>query len=145
MSRYIYVDKLIKDGWKLRREKHGLTTITFETMELDCVSPADVRENRHGEWVHKDGIYGVVFCSECDYELHINNTNYCPNCGALMSESLKIYEVGKAIAEGLNEGLNCGADMRPSLEIRDCDHCKHYVTRDGQTGCEKWECEFERR
>lgn len=31
------------------------------------------------------------------------------------------------------------------LDIRDCDHCKHYVTRDGQTGCEKWECEFERR
>lgn len=30
------------------------------------------------------------------------------------------------------------------LDIRDCDHCKHYVTRDGQTGCEKWECEFEK-
>lgn len=44
----------------------------------------DVRENVRGEWLHKDGIYGVVFCSECDYELHINNTNFCPNCGADM-------------------------------------------------------------
>ena len=44
MSRYIDADKLQKDGWKLHREKHGLATSTFETMELDCVPSADVVE-----------------------------------------------------------------------------------------------------
>ena len=28
---------------------------------------------------------------------------------------------------------------------RDCDTCIHHVTRDGKTGCESWECEYERR
>lgn len=37
-----------------------------------------------GHWVTKECIFGVVFCSECDFELKINNTKYCPNCGAKM-------------------------------------------------------------
>lgn len=53
MSRYIDADKLQKDGWKLRREKHGLLTSTYETMELDCVPTADVVE--------------VVRCKDCKY------------------------------------------------------------------------------
>ena len=44
MSRYIDADKLQKDGWKLHRERHGLATSTFETMELDCVPSVDVVE-----------------------------------------------------------------------------------------------------
>ena len=36
------------------------------------------------EWILKDGIYGVAYCSKCDYELHTNDTNYCPNCGRRM-------------------------------------------------------------
>lgn len=39
---------------------------------------------RTGEWIQKPNIYGVAYCSECDYELHTNDTNYCPNCGADM-------------------------------------------------------------
>ena len=45
-----------------------------------------------GHWVNKPNIYGVVYCSECDYELHINNTNYCPNCGAKMIEETEEEE-----------------------------------------------------
>lgn len=41
---------------------------------------------RKGKWIHKPGIYGVVYCSECDFELHINDTPYCPNCGAEMAK-----------------------------------------------------------
>ncbi|MBQ0014681.1 MAG: hypothetical protein KBS82_05085 [Oscillospiraceae bacterium] len=41
----------------------------------------------HAEWEHKDGIYGVAYCSNCDFELKYNNTNYCPNCGAKMDKS----------------------------------------------------------
>ena len=41
-------------------------------------------ERKKGEWILKPNIYGVAYCSECDYELHTDNTNYCPNCGADM-------------------------------------------------------------
>ena len=37
-----------------------------------------------GEWVSRNGCYGVAYCSECNYELRGNNTNFCPNCGADM-------------------------------------------------------------
>lgn len=40
-----------------------------------------------GHWTEKLHVYGVVFCSECGFELRIDNTNYCPNCGAKMVES----------------------------------------------------------
>jgi hypothetical protein len=29
-------------------------------------------------------VYGVTYCSICDFELKIDNTNYCPHCGAKM-------------------------------------------------------------
>ena len=48
------------------------------------LSSADVVQVRHGRWTHKPNIYGVAYCSECDYELRINNASYCPNCGAKM-------------------------------------------------------------
>jgi len=43
-------------------------------------------ERKKGKWILKPNIYGVAYCSECDYELHTNNTNYCPHCGARMSD-----------------------------------------------------------
>lgn len=39
-----------------------------------------------GHWIEKPHVYGVAFCSECDFELRIDSTNYCPNCGADMRE-----------------------------------------------------------
>ena len=41
---------------------------------------------KFGEWEHEEGVYGVAFCSNCDYELHTNDTNYCPNCGSIMAK-----------------------------------------------------------
>ena len=32
----------------------------------------------------KPHVHGVAYCSLCDYELHTNDTNFCPNCGAKM-------------------------------------------------------------
>lgn len=102
MSRYIYVDKLIKDGWKLRREKHGLTTISFETMELDCVPTADVRENVRGEWIewqkctpfYTQDLYKCSKCNESylkELVYFSDNLQYhfCPNCGANMRKGEK--------------------------------------------------------
>ena len=57
--------------------------ISYSWLEINN---APTIEPKRGEWVLKDGIYGVAYCSECDYELHTNNTNYCPNCGADMRE-----------------------------------------------------------
>ena len=41
---------------------------------------------RKGEWISKPHVYGVTYCSECDFELKIDDTNYCPNCGAKMDK-----------------------------------------------------------
>lgn len=41
-------------------------------------------ERKTGKWVHLPNVWGVVFCSECNYDLRINDTKYCPNCGAEM-------------------------------------------------------------
>ena len=46
--------------------------------------PSAQPDRKTGKWILKPNIYGVVYCSECDFELHINNTNFCPNCGAKM-------------------------------------------------------------
>ena len=46
--------------------------------------PSAQPERKRGKWILKPNIYGVAYCSECDFELHINNTNFCPNCGAKM-------------------------------------------------------------
>lgn len=48
--------------------------------ELPTAQP----ERKTGKWIEREGIYGVAYCSECGYELRMNNTNYCPNCGAEM-------------------------------------------------------------
>ena len=64
---------------------HNLTDEFYGAMQaIDELPHADVVQVRHGKWTHKPDVYGVVYCSECDYELHTNSTSYCPNCGAKM-------------------------------------------------------------
>ena len=46
--------------------------------------PSAQPERPKGKWVEKPHAYGVAYCSLCDYELHTNDTNFCPNCGADM-------------------------------------------------------------
>lgn len=90
--RYIDADKLQKDGWKLHREKHGLATSTFETMELDCVPTADVRENVKAHWIDMKPTGDSRFmCSRCKCKEKVPTImgepivwDYCPNCGADM-------------------------------------------------------------
>ena len=53
---------------------------------IESAPAADVEAVRHGKWKAKPNIYGVVYCSECGYELHTNDTHYCPNCGAKMDK-----------------------------------------------------------
>jgi rubrerythrin len=44
------------------------------------------QEPRKGYWLRRPHVYGVTYCSVCDFELKIDNTNFCPNCGADMRE-----------------------------------------------------------
>ena len=46
--------------------------------------PSAQPERPKGKWVEKPHVYGVAYCSLCDYELHTNDTNFCPHCGADM-------------------------------------------------------------
>ena len=41
-------------------------------------------ERKKGKWVEKPMVHGVVYCSVCGYELIMNNTKFCPECGADM-------------------------------------------------------------
>lgn len=64
-----------------------------EPMNEDCRKSAmalDIAikalEPKKGHWITKPHIYGVAFCSECNFELRIDDTKYCPNCGAEMEK-----------------------------------------------------------
>lgn len=60
-------------------------TIGTDHCEADCVRVAIEalkKEPIKGHWVTRPHVFGVVYCSECGFELKIDNTNFCPNCGA---------------------------------------------------------------
>lgn len=79
-----------EDAKAVLQEKvfRNLTDEFYGAMQvIDEMPSADVVQMRHGRWTHKPNIYGVAYCSECDYELRINNASYCPNCGAKMERS----------------------------------------------------------
>ena len=48
--------------------------------------PSAQPERIRGRWIEKPHVHGVAYCSLCDYELHTNDTNFCPNCGAKMDK-----------------------------------------------------------
>lgn len=81
--RYIDLDKAI-----------SLFHMTFFYSEkpisiLECVPLEDVAPVIHAHWYHKPHVWGVDYCSNCDFELHINDTKYCPSCGAKMDEEVE--------------------------------------------------------
>ena len=57
-----------------------LSHIELELGTLPSAQPERIR----GRWIEKPHVHGVAYCSLCDYELHTNDTNFCPNCGAKM-------------------------------------------------------------
>lgn len=64
---------VIKDGELFKYKPNGGSVRSYH-----------VTDRPKGKWVNKEGVYGAVYCSECNYELRVNNTNFCPNCGADM-------------------------------------------------------------
>lgn len=59
----------------------------------------DVAPVRHGRWKHErlpstsGGSYAVVRCSVCEHQYPMNETNYCPNCGARMDKEADENEI----------------------------------------------------
>ena len=74
----IAFEKAYRKGYHDAMEKLKLKLAQAD-MRLPSAQP-----RKKGKWIQKSNIYGVAYWSECDYELHTNNTNFCPNCGALM-------------------------------------------------------------
>ena len=49
--------------------------------------PIEYTERKRGEWKHDGSIWENRWvCSECGYKLFDEQTNYCPNCGAMIKE-----------------------------------------------------------
>ena len=120
MSRYIDADVLRKslDDWygcfnweNGEIEKHTIATVI---RTIDAQPTADVRPNVHGVWAWHEDEY-ICNCSRCDFEIdaegcidpkkYIAMYKFCPNCGALMSESLKWHEIGKSGVDGIQAGM----------------------------------------
>jgi len=62
---------------------YELPNIAVSRENFEKMRPAQPERIR-GRWVKKPHVHGVAYCSLCDYELHTNDTNFCPNCGADM-------------------------------------------------------------
>ena len=70
-------------GVSLRNERCMVHCTEVQTVEqLPPAQPERIK----GRWIEKPHVHGVAYCSLCDYELHTNDTNFCPNCGADMRE-----------------------------------------------------------
>ena len=74
------------------REYEPSELIKIFARRIKTLSPVTPQEPRTGHWVIRPHVYGVTYCSECDFELKIDDTNYCPNCGAKMIESQESEE-----------------------------------------------------
>ena len=85
MTDYISKQDVLNLPQSIERNLRGeIVERSIDVKDIEALEPADVVPVRHGKWTHKPDVYGVVYCSECNYELHANSTSFCPNCGAKM-------------------------------------------------------------
>ena len=86
MARYTDKDKLLENLKKQYGEELGWqcpVNMSDVGMMIEDAPTADVQEVRHGEWEERE--YGLFYaCSNCEYLVEYQLTNYCPNCGADM-------------------------------------------------------------
>lgn len=94
MNRYVDAD-LVKGAFQ---DKYVVYDDTLEI--INSVPTADVRENVHGEWIDTGSGQECSVCKEVQYG-YDNFRNFCPNCGAVMSESLKWNEITMSGIDGI--------------------------------------------
>ena len=82
-----YIDKeTVRRIIDSERSKEQMLTM------LDNVPTADVRENKHGEWLEAVSGNKTIKryrCSRCNYHVLFNRENFCPWCGASMMKGEK--------------------------------------------------------
>lgn len=83
MPKYIDADALLA---QMKDRRFYVGRRSDPVCIVEDAPAADVEPVRRGRWVSKEGVYGVVYCSICDFELKIDNTPYCPCCAAKMDE-----------------------------------------------------------
>ena len=83
ISRQVVIDLMMQKWGENFNGDDAMQESIDAIREMPSVTP---QEPKTGHWITKPHVYGVTYCSECDFELKIDNTNYCPNCGAKMVE-----------------------------------------------------------
>ena len=84
ISRQAAIDEMaeLQGRASTKAEFKGISKAWKRIKKLPSAQPERIR----GRWIEKPHVHGVAYCSLCDYELHTNDTNFCPNCGAKMDE-----------------------------------------------------------
>lgn len=84
------IDEYLNNCRSCADEYHQIAEWLKELKELKRKPNETIRSTeqklRKGHWITRPHVYGAVFCSECDFELKADNTNFCPQCGIDMRE-----------------------------------------------------------
>ena len=81
MGKYINADKLI-DEIIFNEEDVGIIASKEVIDIIQNMPSADVRENKHGEWVYQSDT--LFACTNCGEKMVRNVFPFCPWCGADM-------------------------------------------------------------
>ena len=60
----------------------------FDVVQVETLLGLPSVTQKSGKWITKPHVYGVAYCSECGFELRIDDTKYCPDCGAKMESEV---------------------------------------------------------
>lgn len=104
MSRYIDVEQIEYPLFESGNDE------TWMKVAINATPTADVKKIEYGEW-EWDANEEMFYCTNCGVgykKVDPTNYNYCPYCGAITSESLKMKRLGNCFIEGLKEGLKVG-------------------------------------
>ena len=89
---------------------------TYSNIDIERIinaQPTIEPERKMGRWVAPVPRGSVIMysqayweCDQCQKVTYLGNKmQFCPNCGAMNSESLKAAEIGKEVARGLKSGV----------------------------------------
>lgn len=108
-----------------KEHKNDRTFMGYVVVSDLCRDTADLletlaQEPKIGHWINRHIIANtsidMIVCSECgeefsyDAETGISEYNYCPNCGARMSESKFFAKVAESYCKGLQDGLTAESE-----------------------------------
>ena len=91
MTEYISRDAAIANSREYNLGgSYDNTELAVPVDAINSIPAADVRPVVLGKWVFCGGTWegaNTFKCSECGKSVYHEETNYCPNCGAMMEES----------------------------------------------------------